>query len=119
MFWNQKSQGLAVDSEPEEAPTQLRADLGRAGAEWDPALVIDVLRVRAEVAGRRPWKSRARQQQGHQPSQDRLEVRRSFFSGHWGSEKVHGIAQTATGGQRHSCDSSDSESGILEMGISQ
>lgn len=53
MFWNQKCQGLAVDSEPEEAPTQLRTGLGRAGAECDPFLVIDVLRVRAEVAERR------------------------------------------------------------------
>lgn len=58
MFWNQKSQGLAVDSDPEEAPTQASTGLGRAGAECDPSLVIDVLRVRAEIAGRRPWKSR-------------------------------------------------------------
>jgi hypothetical protein len=58
MFCNQKSQGLAVHSEPEEAPTQPRTGLGRTGAECDPSLVIDVLRVKAEVAGRRPWKSR-------------------------------------------------------------
>lgn len=58
MFWDQKSQGLAVASEPKEAPTQPRAGLGRAGPERDPSLVRDVLSVRAGVTGRRPRESK-------------------------------------------------------------
>lgn len=54
LFWNQKSQGLVVGSEPKEAPTRPRTGLGGAGPQCDPSLVQRVWRLRPGAAGRRP-----------------------------------------------------------------